>query len=334
MGGSGTGTAVSTSGTGGSGLVTAPSIEPITLAQAKMQLVLESGTLSDNTTLYASIAAGSHALNVGYVLLGTAIDVLGHNAVVFLQPVDNGAGGTVDVKIQEADASAGPWTDWTGGAFTQVTESNDTVIQEKQYTGTKQWIRTAANILVAACEFGTSILVWEPTSTEDDLLNDDIVAARVHVEDITRRALLTQTWDYCPKAFPAGNTIKLPHGNLQAVTFIKYKKSDWASSADDVTLVEGTDYIVETNGDQCGKIVLPYGASWPSFTPYPSNPITIRYTCGWTTRALIPGTIRKAVKMLCAKFYKSRGDDFTGVTMIEDDKYMRLLASSRLWDEF
>jgi len=309
---------------------TAPTLEPISLSALKLQLTLDSGTLADNTTLYTSIAAGSHAANVGYVLLGTAIDVLGHNAVVFLQPVDNGAGGTVDVKIQEADAAAGPWTDWTGGAFTQVTEANDTVIQEKQYTGTKQWIRTVANILVAACEFGTSVLVWEPTSTEDDLLNDDIAAARWHVEDITRRCLLTQTWDAYLNAFPGDNFIKIPFGNLQSVTHIKYTNS----AGTETTMVVTTEYIVELNGEQCGRIVLPYGVSWPSFTAYPSNPIVIRFVCGWTAANLIPGTIRKAVKMLCAKFYRSRGDDFTGVTMIEDTKYMRLLASARLWDEY
>lgn len=310
---------------------TAPILEPITLAQAKLQLTLDSGTLADNTTLYASIAAESHAANIGYVLLGTAIDVLGHNAVVFLQPVDNGVNGTVDVKIQEADAAAGPWDDWTGGGFTQVTEANDTVIQEKQYTGTKQWIRTIANILVAACEFGTSVLVWEPTSTEDDLLNDDIAAARWHVEDICRRALLTQTWDMYLDAFPGQNFIKIPFGNLQSVTHIKYTASDGTTIT---TMTVTTEYIVELNGEGIGRIVLPYGVSWPSFTAYPSNPIVIRFVCGWTAANLITGTIRKAVKMLCAKFYKSRGDDFTGVTMVEDTKYMRLLASSRLWDEF
>ena len=308
----------------------APILEPITLAQLKMQLTLDSGTLADNTTLYASIAAGSHAANVGYVLLGTAVDVLGHNAVVFLQPIDNGASGTVDVKIQEADAAAGTWTDWTGGAFTQVTEANDTVIQEKQYTGTKQWIRTVANILVAACEFGTAVLVWEPTSTEDDLLNDDIEAARVHTEDITRRAILTQTWDMYLDKFPAENFIKIPFGNLVTVTHIKYTDSD----GDITEMTVTTQYIVETNGDQCGRIVLPYGVSWPSFTAYPSNPIVIRFVCGWTTRALIPATIKKAIKMLCAKFYASRGEDVVGQTVAEDKTVQRLIYSSILWDEF
>ena len=131
-------------------------------------------------------------------------------------------------------------------------------------------------------------------------------------------------------AFPAQNFIKIPFGNLQSVTHIKYTDSDGTQTTMTVT----TEYIVELNGDRCGRIVLPYGVSWPSFTPYPSNPIVIRFICGWTAANLIPGTIRKAVKMLCAKFYKSRGDDFTGVTMIEDKTAMRLLASMRLWDEF
>jgi len=38
----------------------------------------------------------STTYNTGYLNLGTPIDVLGHNAVVYLVPVNNGTGGTVD----------------------------------------------------------------------------------------------------------------------------------------------------------------------------------------------------------------------------------------------
>jgi len=105
--------------------------------------------------------------------------------------------------------------------------------------------------------------------------------------------------------------------------------------ADDATGTASTDYIVELNGDQCGFVVLPYGETWPSGTLYPSNPITIRFVCGWTTRALVPATVKSAVKMRCGKLYKSRGDDFIGQTVIEDKTYARLVNNiPRLYDEF
>jgi uncharacterized phiE125 gp8 family phage protein len=166
--------------------------------------------------------------------------------------------------------------------------------------------------------------------TEDDLLKAIITAAREHIEDICRRALLTQTWDFVIKEWPFCNYIKLPKGNLQTVTSIKWKDTDGVETS----LTETTDYLVETNGDQCGRIVLPYSLSWPSGTLYPSNPITIRFICGWTTASLVPWKIKVAIKMLAAKLYESRGDDVIGQTVSEDKVIDRLLVNAKLYDEF
>jgi hypothetical protein len=95
-----------------------------------------------------------------------------------------------------------------------------------------------------------------------------------------------------------------------------------------------TDYLVETNGDQHGRIVLPYGVSWPSVTLCPSNPITIEFVCGWTTTALIPKSITTAIKMLCAEMYEMRGEPVIGQSVIENKTVDRLLASQRLWGEW
>jgi uncharacterized phiE125 gp8 family phage protein len=183
---------------------------------------------------------------------------------------------------------------------------------------------------MASCQFGTTIIRLNPQSAEDDLLNDLIETARGYVEDITNRALLTQTWDYYLDKFPSEDSFKLPFGNLQTVTHLKYTDSDGTET----TMVAGTDYIVETNGDQYGRIVLPYSETWPSFTEYSSNPIVCRFVCGWATAALVPAKIRTAIKMLAAKAYESRGDDIIGQTVAEDKFFLRLLQGSRLWDDF
>jgi len=158
-----------------------------------------------------------------------------------------------------------------------------------------------------------------------------ITAAREHVEDITRRALLTQAWYYYLDSFPDKDFIRLPFGNLATVTSVKYKDTDGTET----TLVENTDYIVETNGEGCGRLVLPYGISWPSVTLYPSNPITIEFVCGWTAAASIPKKIRHALLMICADLYENREAQSSSQFVYQENKTVSaLLASSRLWEEF
>ena len=309
----------------------APTIEPISLTELKLHLRLDSGSFADEIDESQSLKPDNYAIANDYVThVGTGIDVSGYTAAVVLNSGTNGAGGTVDVKIQESDDNI-TFTDWSSGAFTQVTEANDNAIQEKAYTGIKQYIRTVAKVLVAACDFGTTVIRLTGDSIEDDLLTAIIQAGREHVEDITRRALLTQTWNYYLNSFPCEDYIKIPFGNLQSITHVKYTDS----GGDETTLTENTDYLVETNGDGCGKIVLPYGESWPSFTAYPSKPIAIRFVCGWTAAVSIPTKIRNAVKLICGDLYKNRESQvMSNMDYKENSTLIRLLYSSILWDEF
>lgn len=257
----------------------------------------------------------------GYYIIGTGVDVLGKTALVNL---DTGSVGTLDAKIQESDDNS-TYTDVTSGAFTQVTAANDNAIQEKAYTGTKQYIRVVAKVSVASCEFGASIIVNAATVADDDDLTDLITDGRAAVEAHTGRALLTQTWDYYLQGWPRGNAIVLPFGNLQSVTSVSWKDTDGTET----TLTVTTDYLVETNGNQCGRVVLPFGVSWPSGDLYPTNPIKIRFICGWLTAAAVPKNIKRAVKFAAEDAYY-HGDRSETLKPVIDN----LLASWRLREEF
>lgn len=311
----------------------APTTEPVTISELKLHLRLDSGSMADNVVTYQSLAPGSKAIADNYTThAGTAVEVIGYQAMVFLNAGTNGATGTVDVKIQESDDGI-TWVDW-GTAFTQVTTANDNATYEKQYTGIKRYIRTVAKVLLAACEFGASVMLFTADTTEDDLLNDIIQSAREHVEDITGRALLTQTWDMYLSEWPSQKSIKLPYGNLASVSSVAWKDTDGTET----TLTVTTDYLVETNGDQCGQIVLPYGITWPSGVLYPSNPIKIRFVCGWTTTALIPQKIKTAILMICADLYANREHQILALnnqaSYLQNRAVHDLLRSARLRDEF
>ena len=312
-------------------LITLPSIEPISKEELKLHLRLDSGTLLENLDLSQSIAPGSHGIAADYSLIGAGVDVLGYESIVYLESGTNGDGATVDCKIQESDDDE-TYVDVTGGAFTQVTTLNHNATQEKAYTGIKQFIRVVSTVAVGACSFGVSIVKNAPTSAEDALLDDIIETAREHVEDITRRALVTQEWEYYLDEFPSGDSFKLPFGNLQATDLtVKYTNS----SGTETTMTVTTDYLIEMNDDQCGRIVLPYGGTWPSFTAYPTNPIAIRFQCGYGDAGSdVPEKIKSAIKMICADLFENRGEPVQGQSVIENKMVDRLLASARLWDEF
>ena len=94
---------------------TAPTLEPITLAELKTHLKLDSETFDGNLTLTQCLAYGSKAIANNYTThVGTAVEVIGKEAEVLVHHGTNGAGGTVDTKIQESDDNV-TYTDWTGG---------------------------------------------------------------------------------------------------------------------------------------------------------------------------------------------------------------------------
>jgi len=177
----------------------------------------------------------------------------------------------------------------------------------------------------------------EYTDIDEDILFYDIIkAAREHVEDITRRALFTQTWAYYLDDWPSGNRIKLPLGNLQTTSLaVTYDEVDSDGNKNTETMTLTTDYLIETNGDQCGFIVLPYGETWPSFTHWPTHSIKIQYQCGWSAVTSIPFEIRAAIKLIALDLYANReGQVMSNLNYQENKTVMRLLQPQRLWDEF
>jgi uncharacterized phiE125 gp8 family phage protein len=440
-----------------------PAIEPVSLADIKEHLRLNSGDLASTLITVQSIRPGLKAfVNDWTTHAGAAVDILGCTAVVNFDAGAFGAGGTVDVKIQESDTLTGAYTDWStpftqvtvdgmtttaalaigttltnvanglftyfiGGvpyskpayaagtspgadiipvgkygavafdigadntidvipapnngagtyttaalataglpvpnaghvrmgsitatksdgaftfgttqlnainstvAYTQATlKANYNTTYEIAYTGAKQYIKAVAKVLVADCSFGVSVVKSSGDITEDLILTALITAARQLVEAITRRALITQTWDLFLDHFPCKNYIPIPNGQLQSVVSMSYTDADGSLTPMTAT----TDYLVDASSEP-GRIVLPYAVSWPSTTYYPVNPIAIRYICGFgATAASVPAGIRTAIKMLAEDLWNERSANHVmgaSGSVTENKAVMNMLWPHRLW---
>jgi len=281
-------------------IATAPSIEPLDLATVKTHLRLDSGSVADNITTVQTIAPGPHDIAASYSLEGKGVDVLGYNAVVNLNAGTNGAGGTVDAKIQESDDDV-TYTDWSGGAFTQVTTANDNAVQELAYTGTKQYIRVVATVAGAACEFGVDVLKFQPYSAEDDLLTALITVARQYCEDYQNRAYITQEWELWLDDWPDEDYIRIPLPPLQSVEAVKYYGTD-----DTEYTIDSDDYFADTKSEP-GRVALAYSGVWPTATLRPVNGVLVEFTAGYGDAASnVPERVRQAMLLLIGHLYENR----------------------------
>ena len=138
-------------------------------------------------------------------------------------------------------------------------------------------------------------------SDDDNLITALIETAREMVEGIGRRAMITQVWNYILDEFPSSDEIVLPMPPLQSVASIKYK-----DTAGDESTFSSDDYIVNTDTEP-GKVVLAYGASWPSTSLYPTGAITVQFTAGFGDASTdVPEKYRQAMLLLIGHWYENR----------------------------
>lgn len=135
-----------------------------------------------------------------------------------------------------------------------------------------------------------------------------IAAATRTVERMTRRALITQTWELRLDAFPGHdfrrqNAILLPRPPLQSVSSIVYIDEAGATQTLDPSL-----YQVTTNNAP-GFIEPAYAQVWPTTRPETVEPVRITYIAGFGDDATsVPEEYRHAVLELVAFWFFNRGD--------------------------
>lgn len=161
------------------------------------------------------------------------------------------------------------------------------------------------------------------TSADDSYINALIAAARQYVEEITRRALITQTWEFSLDDFPLSKlvdmpwseylefrnrAILLPRPPLQSVTKIEYVDTDGATQ----TLAASV-YRVDTKSEPA-RLTEAEGETWPT-TDHVTNAVTITYVAGYSPddsssptdeAANVPQPIKHAMKLLIGHWYENR----------------------------
>lgn len=149
-------------------------------------------------------------------------------------------------------------------------------------------------------------------------------AAETHVETITGRKLLEQTWKLFLDEWPCSDRLCLPFGQLQSVTHVKYTPSD----ASQTTF--SSDYWEVSTTREPGVLALSYGQSWPSVTLRVLDPIEIQFVCGWATPSAVPDPIRSAVLLIAGHLYEHREDVVIGDAASVNSKALEMGSSSLL----
>ena len=144
--------------------------------------------------------------------------------------------------------------------------------------------------------------VWEIYDREnsDRTYFDELIErATAHVETITSRRLVEQTWRGYLQSWPKESIIELPYGRVKSITRFNWLGDD----AVDHVMESGTDYIASLSG-YFPKVVAKN--SWPSGQLFVVDPIRIEFVAGFGSPADVPADLRHAILILAAHWYRNR----------------------------
>ena len=276
-------------------LITAPTVEPVTVAEAIAHLRLDvSAGEPAPVALTATLGSGAGNLTAGDY----------RYRLTFVTADGETEGGTISDSVTVADAGVNGKIALTviptGGA--NVTSRN-LYRTEADGTDYKKLAALADNTTVIYADniADASLGTGAPTTntTLDDTISDLVTVARSIAEKRMGRAIITQTWDYYLDSFNS-QAIKIPMPPLQEISYIKYY-----NQAGTLTTIDSDDYTVVTQNIP-GFVVPAYGESWPVSRGH-TNDIVIRFVAGeGDAGSDVDSTIRQAIKIIISHLYDNR----------------------------
>lgn len=143
-------------------------------------------------------------------------------------------------------------------------------------------------------------------TAEVDVVDLIIGAVTERAEAITKRALMTQTWELTLDGFPSSRAaIQLPKPPLQTVNSITYLDSDEVEQ-----ILDPLAYRVITTSEP-GYVLPAYNLVWPSALDDVAV-VTINFTCGYgplgggSTSDNIPKSIKQWMLINAANLFENR----------------------------
>lgn len=164
---------------------------------------------------------------------------------------------------------------------------------------------------------------------DDALIGEFITAARQYYEANTSLALLTQTLTHVLEGFPRQRPnnplglIKLFRYPVQSLTSVSYYDEDDAVQT--LTVGGGTPEVeLDSYATPCTVFLNTKNLSaWPATRSDRPNAVTLVYTCGYTSAALVPQEVKTTIKLLVGEMYEKR-ENYVREKITAADHLMKL----------
>jgi len=155
---------------------------------------------------------------------------------------------------------------------------------------------------------------------DNGVIADCITDAREYVETATRRAIPQQQWLLTVDEFPGRQVddarpptwrygiFRLPFAPLISVDQVAYIDPGvgfGVAQPYPLTVMTPDEYQVDTYTEP-GRLCPSAGKVWPATNPLCVQAVQISFTAGWTAANLVPGRIKRAIKLLAAHLYEHR----------------------------
>jgi len=174
---------------------------------------------------------------------------------------------------------------------------------ELPYTLTTITASTGAPVTVAEVKDHTYI----DSNLQDSVITRQINAASRLIESMSRRQLMTATFDVKFPGFPCDGKLPLPRFPATSVTSVGYY-----NSANSTATMASSDYNLVAPSDSVGYVERLPNRTWPT-TISRSDAVIVRFAAGSTSTTGVPDTIKQAICLTCADWFRERQNNVAGL---------------------